>query len=177
MTAPPRIVEPASLSRVSNHVIVISVDGLRPDAIAKYNAKTMQRLMREGSYTLQARTILPSLTLPSHTSMLTGVEPAQHGIDWNSDKVDEHGLVPVPTIFSVAHEAGLGTAAFFSKSKFHHLDLPGSLDHAQLPTPKADKLSSGRTTAAVSAYLKTASPNLLFVHIGEPDYAGHFWGG
>jgi arylsulfatase A-like enzyme len=176
VTAAPRLVEPAALSRVSNHVIVISIDGLRPDAIEKYDATTIERLMKEGSYTLQAQTILPSLTLPSHTSMLTGVEPAQHGIDWNSDEVDTHGLVKVPTIFSVAHEAGLSTAAFFGKSKFHHLELPGSLDHAQLPTPQADKLNASQTTAAVDAYLKENRPNLMFVHIGEPDYAGHFWG-
>src|SRR5688572_11070084 len=57
---------------MTSHVIVMSIDGLRPDAIEKFGATTMQRLMKEGSYTLAARTIFPSKTLPSHTSMLTG---------------------------------------------------------------------------------------------------------
>src|SRR3989337_1349108 len=60
---------------VSEHVIVVSIDGLRPDAIAKFGAKTIQRLMREGSYSLAATTILPSKTLPTHASMLTAPQP------------------------------------------------------------------------------------------------------
>src|SRR4051812_38689313 len=69
--APPRTV--GLHGRVTDHVIVISVDGLRPDAIEKYDAQTIKRLMREGRYSLNAQTITTSLTLPSHTSMLTGV--------------------------------------------------------------------------------------------------------
>src|SRR5262245_4599238 len=65
---------------LSEHVIIVSIDGLRPDAIKKFGADTMKRLMQEGSYSLHASTILPSKTLPSHTSMLTGVEPSEHGV-------------------------------------------------------------------------------------------------
>src|SRR6267378_3240742 len=57
--------------RVTDHVIVISVDGLRADAIHKFHAPTIERLMREGRYSLTAQTINTSLTLPAHTSMLT----------------------------------------------------------------------------------------------------------
>ena len=96
----------------TSHVVVISVDGLRPDAIARYGAPTLQRLVREGRATLDARTIVPSLTLPSHTSMLTGVGPDQHGIEWNDDQVVGRGHVAVPTVFAVAHSAGLRTAGF-----------------------------------------------------------------
>src|SRR5947207_1123912 len=66
--------------RVTDHVIVISVDGLRPDAIKKYNAETIERLMSEGRYSLTAQTIKTSLTLPSHTSMLTGVDETVHHV-------------------------------------------------------------------------------------------------
>ncbi len=159
---------------LSKHVVVISIDGLRPDAIGKFDAKTLQRLMQEGSYTLRARTIMPSRTLPSHTSMLTGVEPEDHGITWNSDQTDTHGTVAVPTIFSVAHEHGLETAAFFSKTKFHHLEIPQSLNHVE--SPQSGKFSATKTVGHVRDYLATERPNLMFVHIGEPDYAGHVWG-
>jgi arylsulfatase A-like enzyme len=158
----------------TQHVVVISLDGLRPDAIGKFRARTLQRLMREGSYTLAARTIMPSKTLPSHTSMLTGVEPADHGITWNTDETDTHGVVEVPTIFAAAHERGLKTAAFFSKTKFHHLEVPKSLSHVN--SPHTGKLSARQTVREVERYLETEKPNLMFVHIGEPDYAGHFWG-
>lgn len=173
-SAPVPQTAPPARGLVTDHVIVISVDGLRPDAIERFGATTMQRLMAEGSYTLDARTILPSKTLPSHTSMLTGVEPEDHGITWNSDETETHGHVAVPTIFEMARERGFTTAAFFSKTKFHHLEIPNSLDHVD--SPERGKFTAGRTLGNVGGYLRTAKPNLMFVHIGEPDYAGHFWG-
>ena len=169
----PRLVSSRTApTRRAEHVIVISIDGLRPDAIGKFNAETLQRLAREGSYSLNARTITPSLTLPSHTSMITGVEPRIHGITWNKNRVEADGLVTVPTIFSLARAQGLTTAAVFSKGKFEHLLLPGSVDYAVLP--EGDRhWYAGRTATEVEKYLSEATPDLLFVHIGEPDYAGH----
>src|SRR5262245_10961319 len=76
-------VPPPPVHGLTEHVILVSIDGLRPDAIAKFEAKTLNQLMREGSYTLSASTILPSKTLPSHTSMLTGQPPAIHHVSWN----------------------------------------------------------------------------------------------
>lgn len=167
-------------ARVASHVVIVSIDGLRPDAIAKFNAKTMLRLMREGTYSLTAQTILPSKTLPSHTSMLTGVDAGGHGITWNSDETDEHGHVNVPTVFGLAKEAGYRTAAFFSKTKFHHLEAPQTLDHVVSPHGGflTSRFSADRTVGFVEDYLESdaAEPNLLFVHIGEPDYAGHLFG-
>lgn len=168
------------LPRVSQHVVIISIDGLRPDAIDKYDARTIEKLMREGAYSLTAQTILPSKTLPSHTSMLTGVDADDHGITWNSDQTDEHGHVDVPTIFALAHEAGYRTAAFFSKTKFHHLEVPNSLDHVRSPEGGllTGRFTWNRTVGMVEDYLESSAeaPNLLFVHIGEPDYAGHVFG-
>jgi predicted AlkP superfamily pyrophosphatase or phosphodiesterase len=174
VTEPPHgsAVDASPRAVTSSHVVVISIDGLRPDAIEKFGARTLQELMRQGSYTLAAQTIMPSRTLPSHTSMLTGEEPEQHGITWNSNETDDHGVVAVPTIFAKAHEAGFRTAAFFSKGKFNHLEVPNSLDHTEAPEGN-DKWSASRTVASVERYLATERPNLLFVHIGEPDYAGH----
>jgi arylsulfatase A-like enzyme len=173
---------PAPEGRVTQHVLVVSIDGLRPDAIARFGATTLQRLMREGAATLQAQTIVPAKTLPSHTSMLTGVPPAMHGVTWNSDRtgaVDEEGegpvpdTLPVPTVFALAHDAGFHTAAFFSKAKFHHLQAPGSLDYTQAPRFTLVPWGAQRTSEDAAAYLRRHRPNLAFVHIGEPDYAGH----
>lgn len=163
--------------RVTDHVVVISIDGLRPDAIKKYNAPTIQRLMREGRYSLTAQTIPTSLTLPSHTSMLTGVGSDVHGVTWNSDKTKEKGYVAVPTIFGLAHESGFSTAAFFSKTKFHHLEVPSTLDHASAPSSGINSVfTQARTVGFLGEYLRHANPNLLFVHLMEPDFIGHQFG-
>lgn len=174
---PPAVTEiPAQAAPVgeaiSGHVVVISIDGLRPDAIEKFGAGTLQRLMREGSYSLDAQTIMPSSTLPSHTSMLTGEELDEHGITWNRNEEGEHGHVEIPTVFAQAQARGMETAAFFAKGKFHHLNVPNTLDHVRLPDGN-DKWSAAQTVGHVEAYLERTHPNLMFVHIGEPDYAGH----
>jgi arylsulfatase A-like enzyme len=157
----------------TEHVVVISIDGLRPDAIDAFGATTLQRLMKEGSYSLEAQTIPLSKTLPSHTSMLTGVRPEVHGITWNGDLTALRGKVRVPTIFGLARQAGFTTAAFFSKSKFHHLEVPGTLDHVESPFGWWGHWNAETTVRQVEGDLEDERPNLTFVHFGEPDYAGH----
>ena len=171
---------PITPPRVSDHVVVISIDGLRPDAIQRFSATTMRRLMREGAYALTAQTILPSTTLPSHTSMLTGVDAGRHGITWNEERVDDRGYVDVPTVFALAKAHGFRTAAFFSKTKFHHLEAPNTIDYVRSPRGGVfdARWDATRTVNEVQRHLgsRASAPNLLFVHIGEPDYAGHLFG-
>ena len=162
--------------RVTDHVIVVSIDGLRPDAITKYRAPTLLRLMNEGRYSLSAQTIDISLTLPSHTSMLTGVDSDQHGITWNTDRSGKTGHVAVPTIFGIAHNAGFTTAAFFSKTKFNHLHSPGTIDYVSGPKNGKIPWNSGKTVGNVRRHLDDATPNLTFIHLADADFAGHSFG-
>ena len=161
---------PASLTE---HVILVSIDGLRPDAIRRFGAVNLQRLMREGSYTLAATTILPSKTLPSHTSMLTGEPPERHHVLWNTVATQKRDEIEMPNIFSAARSHGYETAAFFSKSKFNALQREGTLDYSQAPGGWFGRWSGNRTAKDVETYLAKARPNLLFVHLTDPDAAGH----
>ena len=158
---------------ITSHVIVVSIDGLRPDAIAAAEAPTLQRLIREGSYTLAAQTILPSKTLPSHTSMVTGEPPADHGVLWNNVVSAKRDKIDVANIFSVARARGFSTAAFFSKPKFSPLQLPGTLDYSQAPGGWWGSWSTNRTVTDVERYLGSTKPNILFVHLADADAAGH----
>ncbi len=177
----PRYIRSAPLSplptqpmqSVSRNVVVVSIDGLRPDAIETYGASMLQRLMREGTYTLNASTIHPSKTLPSHTSMLTGQPPERHGVLWNNVASAEADSIDLPNIFGMARTHGYSTAAFFSKAKFQPLQLEGTLDYSQAPGGWFGRWSSERTIADVAEYLEKARPNVLFVHLTDPDAAGH----
>ncbi len=162
--------------RVTDHVVVISIDGLRPDAIARFHASTLQRLEREGRYSLTAQTISISNTLPAHTSMLTGVDADQHHITWNKDRTGQFGHVDVPTVFSLAHAAGFETAAFYSKSKFHYTEVPQTIDFVRGPKGGVIPWNAGKTTDLVVDHLKHARPNLVFVHLADADFAGHNFG-
>lgn len=170
-TAPP--IQPQPETSVTRHVVLVSIDGLRPDAISAYGAPTLGRLLNEGAYTLAANTIHPSKTLPSHTSMLTGQPPDRHGVLWNNVATADADSIDLPNIFSVARSHGYRTAAFFSKAKFGPLQLEGTLDYSQAPGGLFGRWSTERTVDDVARYLKDARPNLLFVHLMDPDAAGH----
>ena len=157
----------------TRNVVVVSIDGLRPDAITTFHPPTLERLIREGSYTLTATTILPSKTLPSHTSMLTGQPPERHGVLWNNVATADAEWIGLPNIFGVARRHGYVTAAFFSKAKFQPLQLRGTLDYAQAPGGWFGRWSSERTVDDVTRYLEAERPNVLFVHLTDPDAAGH----
>ncbi len=169
--APPELA-PAT-GAITDHVMVVSLDGLRPDAIAKADAPTLQRLITEGTAALVAQTILPSTTLPSHTSMLTGLEPSKHGVTWNSAEIDPWGTVEVETVFEIVRAHGFRTAAFVAKSKMHYLLRKGSLDYTSGPRRSAGNWRAARIVADLERYLVQHRPSLVFVHLGEPDYAGH----
>ncbi|CAN5895167.1 alkaline phosphatase [soil metagenome] len=172
-TAPPPAA-PLPSGALTRHVVVVSIDGLRPDAIPAARAGMLERLMREGAHATNAQTIFPSFTLPSHTSMVTGVGPETHGIDWNTNLTGSRGVVEVPTMLEVAHDAGLHTATFLGKRKLLHLLRPGSLDYALYPRTEV-YLSADRVVEEAIRYLQFERPNLVFVHLPDPDLAGHLF--
>jgi predicted AlkP superfamily pyrophosphatase or phosphodiesterase len=167
-----RIIDQQRPAGLSQHVVVVSVDGFRPDAIGTFEPANITRLVREGSYTLSATTILPSKTLPSHTSMLTGQPPAVHGVSWNNSLAMNKRTVTTPTVFGTLRPSGYVTAAFFSKSKFTSLQRQGTLDYSQAPGILS-QWRAEKTVRDVERYLTTQRPNLLFIHLGDTDRAGH----
>lgn len=153
----------------ADHVFIVSFDQGAPAGIQKSAMPMFKAMAAEGGHTWQAFTIVPSLTLPSHTSMLTGVGIQKHQITWNDYK-PEKGVVPVPTIFSIAKEHGFKTELFVCKEKFKTLVLPGSVDNFVLqPNAKA-------VAAAFAAEVAVSKPNLCFIHFGDPDSTGHKFG-
>jgi predicted AlkP superfamily pyrophosphatase or phosphodiesterase len=115
---------PAAQQPGARHVVLISIDGLRPDYyLPSPNRRTktpaLDALRDAGSWAEGVVGQFPSLTYPSHTSIITGVRPATHGIVQNT-KFDPSGAggwffdssaIKVPTLWDAAREAGLKTAA------------------------------------------------------------------
>jgi predicted AlkP superfamily pyrophosphatase or phosphodiesterase len=169
-TAP--AVTPGPAAPIAEHVFIVSFDGGKPTVMRQSRMPTVEGMVRDGAATWDARTILPSITLISHTSMLTGVSPEKHHINWNEWE-PEKGLVPVPTVFSLAKKANrkMVTAMFVGKQKFAHLFLPGSLDAFAMPD------YSARVVARQAAdYITEKKPNLCFIHFADSDGAGHAYG-
>jgi predicted AlkP superfamily pyrophosphatase or phosphodiesterase len=157
---------------VASHVMIISIDGLRPDVALRANMPHLRSLMARGSFSFWANTTDVAITLPSHTSMLTGVTPDKHGIHYNDDKAANTPVFPlVPTIFDLAKKQGHTVALAAGKSKFRAFDRPGSLDWKFIK--EAD---DGTVAGAAAAIIHEHHPDLLFVHLPDCDRIGHSTG-
>lgn len=157
-------------TRRAEHVFIVSFDGGKPAAMKESRMPTLFGLLPRAASTFSAQTIFPSITLPSHTSMLTGVGPEKHRVLWNNWE-PEKGLVTVPTIFALAKNRGLSTAMFVGKPKFLHLYVPKTLDEFSLPEYHARYVAE-----AAARYIVSRKPNLCFIHFADPDEAGHAHG-
>ncbi len=151
-------------------VVVVSIDGARPDGILQAVTPTITRLWKEGSYSFRAQTISPSTTLPATTSMLTGISPDRHGERDNNWWPGE-ATVTAETVFSLAKSQGLKTAMVVTKEKFGFLARPGSLDHFEVVPHLAPDV-----VLRALAYLKSEKPHLLFIHFADADITGHLHG-
>jgi predicted AlkP superfamily pyrophosphatase or phosphodiesterase len=163
----------AADARRADHVFIISFDQGDPGLIQRSDMPTFHAMAAEGAHDWSAYTIVPSLTLPAHTSMLTGVGPQVHQVLWNDYQTNK-GLVKAPTIFSLAKQRGLVTAMFVGKEKFEHLVLPGSVDAFVWPQPEDNAKAVAKIFAEKVGALK---PNLCFIHFRDPDTIGHKYGG
>lgn len=75
----------AAQERPADHVILISIDGLRPEFYLeeRWPAPMIQRMAVEGAHAKKVRGVTPTVTYPSHTTMVTGALPARHGVTNN----------------------------------------------------------------------------------------------
>ncbi|HEV9035723.1 MAG TPA: alkaline phosphatase family protein [Puia sp.] len=110
------------LSQPVRHVILITIDGMRPEFYEdpSWPAPNLQHLMHEGAYAVKLRPVFPTVTLPNHTSMITGALPARHGVYFNApfrplDPAPAWNfyadIIKSPTLFDKIHEEKLLTAA------------------------------------------------------------------
>ena len=113
---------PSPPPRLADHVIVVMLDGCRPDILRRANAPVLHALAAAGTTYLRARTIYPSQTRVAFVSLPTGAYPGSHGIvggnevkdaGWQTvpmgddDPIAAQALVARPTFFEAATAAGL----------------------------------------------------------------------
>jgi predicted AlkP superfamily pyrophosphatase or phosphodiesterase len=100
-------------------LVVVSVDGLDNRYLANADQMglkipNLRRLMREGQVSKGVIGVVPTITWPPHTTMITGVDPVKHGIlaNWRppGEKYLDYSQIKVPTLIGAAHAAGLTLA-------------------------------------------------------------------
>jgi predicted AlkP superfamily pyrophosphatase or phosphodiesterase len=110
---------------IATPVLLISIDGLRPADVLQARQRglklpNLEAFLQRGTYASDVRGVLPTLTYPSHTTLITGVSPNLHGIGGNltfdPTNKNQQGWdwyasdIKVPTLWDAAHAAGLSTA-------------------------------------------------------------------
>lgn len=111
----------------AEHVILVSIDGFAAYHLTNQELllPNIRALIADGAWASNSRTVFPSVTHPSHTTILTGVDPRTHGVLSNGLVDRRTGerfhptnksrteIVTAPTLFDAAKKKGLTTAAFF----------------------------------------------------------------
>lgn len=149
--------------------LILSIDGFVPDTIELTPMRNLQALMSTGAYSLVAQTTFPSSTLPAHASMLTGLCPDKHGVNWNS-YIPSRGYANGTDIFDLAHAAGLRTVMVVGKEKIRQVTEPESIDVFEYINDR-DTVIAARVVELIPQDF-----GLMFVHFPTPDGMGFVYG-
>ena len=161
-------------SVAAQRVVLVSVDGLRGDAMA--SMPTLSALRDRGLWTDSMHTVLPALTVPGHLSMLTGRDVTTLGItsnDLDASKAIALDINGASTVFAWVRGAGGSSAAVAGAA----LVPAGRRADAQrlfaVDTLMAADLAEDSVRGRAIALERSRQPTLLFVHFSGADLAGH----
>ena len=124
------------LSASAQHVILVTIDGFRPDYYmdTTWHAYHLQRLLQVGVHAEGVNSVFPSITYPSHTTIVTGVQPVTHRVYYN-DMFDpttkgriywNDSAIHSPTLWAAVTAGGLFEDAATKGACFGHCVRPGS---------------------------------------------------
>ena len=154
-------------------VFFFMLDGLRPDAIAVTKSQHLHGLMARGSHTLAATSVMPSITLPCHTSIFHSVPPQRHGVTTN---VFQPMARPLPGLIDVAHSHGLNCMAIYNWEPLRDIARPETLQASfcvrTAYQADGDDILAAEAVRLVGAY----KPDFTFIYLGTIDTAGHAYG-
>ena len=163
---------------LAKHVVLISFDGLRPDAITalgREKASAFYKMIEEGASTLNARTDYDyTVTLPNHTCMVTGYPVlGAHG-----HQVTENSLVDksvhdfagrhVFSVFETLRQNQRRSVMLASKPKFNIYEHSFPMDSASI-----SDYDDSKTLKAFDKLVQEGLPDFVFMHFSNPDHVGH----
>ena len=158
---------------MAEKVIVILTDGMRPDALTSCGHPFVAKMKEMSTYTLDARTVMPSITLPCHMSLFHSVDPARHG---TTNNVYMPQVRPIDGIVEVLKQNKKKCAFFITWDELRDVCRPGKLDACdylscynyvdvnEIITPRAIK------------YINEQQPDFLFLYLADTDNTGHKYG-
>lgn len=154
-------------------VLLILVDGMRPDAIV--DLPKAKRILQKSAYTLTASSVVPSITLPCHVSLFHSVDPSRHGTTTN---IYAPQVRPIKGLCEVLHENGKICASFYGWEELRDVSRPGSLDYSYYCSGRyiGRPEMNNRIADAAIEHLNKGYTDFAFLYFGYTDFAGHKYG-
>ena len=152
-----------------NKVILISIDGMRPDGLKACGNPFVEELCKKASYTFDAKTVIPSITLPCHMSMFHSVPPERHITLSNEYVSPAH---PVTGLFEQLKAAGKRSAMYYGWEPLRSIGKVGSLVAAEYINAYSFDHTDGMLTDRALDYIALAEPDFVFLYMVETDEKG-----
>lgn len=150
-------------------VILISIDGMRPDGLMKCGNPYVEKLLSESTYSLNERTVEPSVTLPCHMSMFHSVPPERHGITTN---IYTPMVRPLNGLFEQLKASGKRCTMYYGWEPLRDVARPTSLIASNYINAYSFDNTDRMLTESAVSYLRLAKSDFVFLYMVETDEKG-----
>ena len=162
----------------TQRVILVSLDGVRADALPYL--PTVLALTQRGVWSDSMQTVLPARTLPAHLSMLSGRDVTEYGITQNAMDVGIAAVMRINSItpmFAWARAGEMRSAAVAGMSLVPAAQRAEAQSFFAVDTLVAtDGDAPALTSAAIALLRADTSVRMMFIHVPDADFAGHYYG-
>lgn len=167
------------LRKRSHRVLVIAFDGIRVDGLQQARTPNIDLLIAGGSSSMKTRDVMPSITMPNFTSILTGSDPELTGVGDNKWLIDNYKLPPIvsdedgyyPSVFKTLKENGVKTAFLWNWKPLINPFNQKYLDEKLYQPDRGYDNLYDRAFEFMSA--NRGTPAFTFLYTGHTDHAGH----
>lgn len=150
-------------------VILISIDGMRPDGLQKCGNPYVKEMEKLCSYTYNGSSCVPSVTFPCHFSMAHSVIPQRHGLLTNTYVPQ---VRPIKGIFERIADMGGINAMYYGWEPLRDIVLPGALKYATYINAYTEESSDTALTDAAIERIEKCKPDFVFLYMVETDEKG-----
>lgn len=154
---------------MKNKVILISIDGMRPDGLQNCGNAYVKELEQLCAYTYSAQSMYPSVTFPCHFSMTHSVTPQRHGILTNTYVPQ---VRPVTGIFEKISICGGVSSMFYGWEPLRDIALPGALKFSTYINSYTKENTDTALADAAIYNIEENNPDFVFLYMVETDEKG-----
>ena len=154
---------------MGNKVILVSIDGMRPDGLMNGKNPYVNELLNTSAYTLEGETVMPSMTFPCHMSMFLGTSPETHGMKrhlYIEDDNRPNGIV------EQLFEADKDCAMYYTWERLRYMAKPETLKESYFLHVYAFEHTDAIVTDRALDFIGKAKPDFVFIHMVETDEKG-----